>query len=184
MGTVASFKEYYAHVTQLLTNAPSHQQLIESIVNAPFHNKLHSTNLDLGIIVLTLVNIDTRTIDRIAHSKTMPAIDALSASPKSFEQIKIPLTSKVNITARAIATGKVFKTSDWHSLFTPALHAEEARFNQAESGMGCSFVYPLTKVGDGGALVYSFYQSIDMIGKKHEKFMKDYTALVSDLLRR
>lgn len=155
--------------------------LLQTIVNGPFYNKFHTTNLDLGIVVLTMVNSETDMIDRIAHSKTAPAQDALKATPVSFKDIHIPLYDKINLLSKAIATYKPQKTSDWNYIFTPAINAETARFSQAEAGMGCSFIYPF-KARNGGALIFSFYQAVDMIGDQHQSFMENYTAIVNSAL--
>lgn len=181
MGASISFKEYYSRIDELLVNAKTDKELFEAIVNAPFHNKLHSTNFDLGMIVLTLVNKSTGFIDRITYSKTSPAMDAVNASPIPFKQIKIPLDASNNITVKAIQTNEPQKTSDWQFLFTPLMAVEAARFNQLEAGMDCSFVYPL-KARQGGALIFSFYQDLSNIKKEHQQFMSDYTNLVSKRL--
>lgn len=182
MSAVSSFKEYFAYVQTLLLKTGTDEQLFEAIVNAPFCDKLHTTSIDLGMIVFVLANRQTQQIERVAYSKTQPAIDAVKASPKEFLKIKLPLNDKENITAKAIRNGKYYKTSDWQYLLSPALSPEAARFNQAEAGMGCSFVYPLKGAREGGALIFSFYQNIDMIGKKHLSFMKRYSDFVASRL--
>lgn len=179
MGTVKALKGYYATIQKLLTKAKTDIELFEEIVNAPFHNKLHATTLDLGMIVMVQTNQKTATIDRIAYSKTQPSFDAIEASDREFTKIKIPLKDKKNITARAIRNKKHYQTSDWHYLFVPVISPEAARFKQAESGMGCSIVYPLTGARGGGALIFSFYQTIDMINSQHHAFMQNYTNLVT-----
>jgi hypothetical protein len=179
MEDVNSFLEYYAQIQRLILRAKTKDQLIQSIVDAPFHDKLHTTSLDLGIIVLVLVNPDTQIIERKSYSNTIPAIDAVKASPKKFHDIKIPLKNSENITAKAIRNNKPYKTSDWRYLFTPELGHEAARFKQAEAGMGCSYVYPLIGSASRGALIYSFYQTIDMIRAEHQAFMKNYADFVT-----
>ncbi len=183
MATVNSFKEYYAMVQNRLVKARDDAELFKEIVDAPFHNKLHTTSFDLGMIVLVLANPKTKMIDRITYSQTAPAQDAVKASPIEFNKIKIPLKNRDNITAKAIRNSKYYQTSDWCHLFVPALSAEAARFNQAEAGMGCSVVYPLVNTRNGGALIFSFYQTLDMITAKHHTFMQNYSNFVSARLR-
>lgn len=182
MSIVDSFKRYFSDIQKYLSQTSTDKELFEAIVNAPFQNKLYSTNIDLGIVVLVLANKKSQTLDRVAYSKTPPAIDAVEVSPIAFLKIKIPINDKLNITAKAFKQNKCFQTSDWRFLFTPALNATEARFNQAESGMACSVVYPFFNALQGGALIYSFYQPEDMISQQHHVFMKKYTALAEKML--
>src|SRR5690606_2920789 len=102
-------------------------------------------------------------------------------STKPFNAIKIPITHPQNIIAQAIETGQHQITNNWTFLFAPALTSQEARFNQAGAGVECSCVYPLD-TPDGGALIFSFYQPLEQIGKQHHNCMKSYTKLVSKLL--
>lgn len=183
MDTDSSFQDYYSHLKTLLLKARDDEELFESIVNAPFTNKLHSTSIDLGMIVLILANNKTKLVERVAYSKTPSALDAAKGLPIKFNEIKIPLKHKTNIASRAVRTGKPYKTSDWYSLLTPAIGRETARFNQAEAGIGCSYVYPLLGARDGGALIYSFYQPLEMINTTHHSFMKSYSEFVATRLK-
>lgn len=182
MGT-SSYQEYFKNVHQQLNEAPNKKQLYELVSNAPFYSKFHTTNLDLGMIVFVLVNLQTRTINRVSYSHTSPAHDAIRVSPKTFQEIKLPLLNDANLTSKTIQTGKPHKTSDWKYLFTPAISEAAARFNQAEAGMGCSFIYPVKNGEVAGALIFSFYQQIETIGKRHQDFMKKYSTIVSQSLR-
>lgn len=184
MDTDSTFQDYYANLKALLMKGKDDGELFETIVNAPFSNKLHATSIDLGMIVLVLANKKTKMVERIAYSKTQPALDAARGLPIEFRNIKIPLKNNDNIAVKAVRTGKSYKTSDWRSILSPALSPEAARFNQAEAGIGCSFVYPLLGARDGGALIFSFYQSIDMIGHEHHNFMEKYCELVTQKLNR
>jgi hypothetical protein len=74
-------------------------------------------------------------------------------------------------------------TTDWHFLFTPALRSEEARINKANAGIAYSAVHPL-KSRDGGALIFSYYQYKQGVGKAQHDFMQAYAALVDDALSR
>jgi hypothetical protein len=156
-------------------------KLFETIVNAPFRDKIESTELDLGIIVLLLVEPKSKTIRRIALSNTAQARGAVKMSEKPFEEIVIPLNHDGNKIAAAILTGEPQQVTDWKYLFTPDLSPRAARFNQAGAGIECSWVYPLT-AHDGGALIFSFYQDIANISPKHSAFMKAYTQLADDRL--
>lgn len=171
--------DYFAAIETLLKAASSDEQLFHAIVNAPFRNPVFATSLDLGIVVLLLVNTAQGTIDRIALSNTPQAHGAVKMSEKPFESIKIPLGHKGNSIAEAIESGKPHYTSDWQYLFAPAMSMQAARFNQAGAGIESSYVYPLLNARDGGALIFSYYQPPSNIGSRHRTFMKHYSSLVA-----
>lgn len=156
--------------------------LHQAIVNAPFLDKVMSTQLDLGIVVLLLVNTKKKTIDRIALSETEQADRAVQMTAKPFKSIHIPLTAEQNIIAEAIRTAHFQQTDDWYYLFTPEFTAEQARFNQAGAGIESSVVYPLS-TSPGGALIFSLHQPLQNVTETHHQFMEQYTALVSEALR-
>jgi hypothetical protein len=174
---------YFDQITQLLDAAQGDSELFEAIVNAPFHNKIRATRLDLGIIVLLLVDKQQKTINRIALSDTEQAAGALKMSEKPFKAIKIPLGHPDNLIAKAIASGEPQCVVDWKYLFAPALNARAARFNQAGSGIEVSCVYPLP-ARDGGALIFSFFQDNKNIKQIHNHFMGAYSRLVTDYLQK
>jgi len=153
------------------------------VVDAPFADKIHAVQCDLGITVLLLVNKKTKTIDRIALSNTELAKKALEITAVPFHEIKIPVSSTSNAIATAIHTQKLQKVSDWKYLFTPVMTAKASRFNQANAGIGCSMVVPLHDCHDGAAMIFSFYQQPEKINHRHVDFAKAYAALVGDLLR-
>lgn len=157
-----------------------HHQLFQQIVDAPFEDKFQATNLDLGIVVLLLVDHSAETIDRIALSNTEQALGAVRMSEKKFHEIRIPLHHKTNTLSVALQTQKPQHTDDWYFLFTPVLSAQSARFNQTGAAIACSFVYPLDN--GKGALIFSYYQPFIFIKPKHRKYMKQYAAQVSNQL--
>ena len=182
MSAISSLNEYFQAMEHLLAKTTNDKDLFEVIVNAPFHNKLHTTTLDLGIVVLLLADKKEGVIKRIALSDTEPARWAVKMTPLPFHEIKIPSDNKTNIIAKAIKTNEPQYTADWKYLFIPALSAESARFNQAGAGMACSYVYPLIGAREGGALIFSFYQPPDQIKNKHRSFMKKYSEIAAKAL--
>lgn len=165
----------------MLELAKSKKQLYSAIVNAPFEDPLRATYLGLGIVVLLLVDKPSRMIRRIALSDTEAAKGAIRMSNKPFKEIEIPVGNKKNIIAEAIRTKEPQVTYDWYYLFTPALSAESAKFNQAGAGIEYSAIFPL-KSGDGGALIYSFFQLPDANSKLRDNFASNYTTLVDTFL--
>lgn len=154
------------------------QVLYQSIVDEPFKDTLTATKLDLGIVVLLLVDHKNNTIDRIALSNTIQAEAAQRMSAKPFHEIKIPLGHSANIIAKAIDKHTPQQTESWEDLFTPALTGQQARFNQAGAGIECSFVYPLN-ISTGGALIFSYFQPSDNLYEPHKQFMAAYANRVS-----
>jgi hypothetical protein len=176
--------EYFKLLDQELKKCKSRRQLENAIVNAPFIDRRTTTMLGLGIVVLLLVNKSAGTIDRIALANTDLARGTVEMSAKPFKEIKIPANDRLNFIARAIKERHYMITSDWQYLFIPALSPEEARFNQAGGGIACSVVYPLNNVLDGGALIFSYYETIERIGILHHNFMTRYASLVGKALQR
>ncbi|MBX4199328.1 hypothetical protein KW789_00315 [Candidatus Saccharibacteria bacterium] len=182
--SVSISEDYFRELSALLEGAKTPNKLYETVVNAPFHDLHKTTLLGLGIVVLLLVNKKNRTIDRIALANTEMARGTEEMSSKPFKEIKIPVTYTQNFIAKAIKEQHYMITSDWQYIFNPALSPEEARFNQAGGSISCSVIYPLKKVGDGGAIIFSFYENINRIGKTHHNFMSRYSVLVSQALRK
>ena len=182
MSSINSLSEYYNTCKALLNSHTDDEKLFQAIVDAPFHNKLHSTSFDLGIVVLLLVNKKLKTVDRMTFSDTDAASWALKMTPIPFKEIRIPLSNKQNILSKAVVTGELQKTSDWQYLFTPILEPESARFNQAGAGIACSYASPMPKARDGGVLIFSYYQPFDNVKSNHLEFMKKYTQIAEEAL--
>ncbi|HEY5805822.1 MAG TPA: hypothetical protein VIS56_00365 [Candidatus Saccharimonadales bacterium] len=172
---------YLNQIEKLLRSAKSDAQLFEAIVNAPFHDMVRTTQLDLGIVVLLLVNSPARTIERVALSDTEQAAGAVRMSEKPFKKIKIPVNHEGNLIAKAIKSGETQCITDWQYLFVPALSPSAARLNQAGAGIEFSCVHPL-KARDGGALIFSFFQEGKNITAKHHAFMDTYADIVNQHL--
>jgi hypothetical protein len=172
---------YLIRLQKLLVAAKSDAELFETIVNAPFHNRVRATQLDLGIVVLLLVDKKAKTINRVALSNTEQAVGAVKMSEKPFSDIKIPVDFEANLIARAIATGEPQTVTDWKYLFAPDLSPRAARFNQAGAGIEFSCVCPL-EARNGGALIFSYYQVSKNIGPEHYAFMQNYGRLVEERL--
>lgn len=175
--------DYYSGAEALLESAKDETALFQAVVEAPFHDRSVTTMFGLGIVVLLLVNPKSRTIDRIAVSNNEMTAGTFAMTSKPFHEIRIPLASRENYIAIAIRNRHYMITNDWHYLFTPELNKEDARFNQAGGGIACSAVYPLLGARNG-ALIFSFFESLDRIGPEHHKFMEKYAALAAKALKR
>lgn len=181
--TVSVDDDYFSDLTSMLAAANSRAELYEIIVNAPFHDPRKTTLLGLGITVLLLVDKKDKMIDRVALADTDMAAGTLRMSSKPFNEIRIPLGYKQNFIARSIIDKHYMITSDWQYIFNPVLTPEEARFNQAGGGIACSVIYPLIGAGDGGAMIFSYYEGIDRITKEHHRFMSRYSILAEKAIK-
>lgn len=164
-----------AQYEEALRSAKSRRDLCGVIVDAPFEDKAYTTSLGLGIVVLLLINEKQRTLDRIALSDTDLAAGAVKMSAKPFHQIKIPLDAHKNILIKAIETGLPQTTEDWHYLFTPALTAQEAKFNQFGAGIEYSVAYPLISPASKkpiGAMIFSYFEHVSTMSADHRVFMQ------------
>lgn len=175
---------YFSRLKKHIASSKSEKELFLNIVDGPYIDKSRTALMSLGLIVLVLVNKKTKMIDRVELSTTDFKDGAFSITPKNFYEIKIPYENKENYIAIAIKTGRPMATTDWKDIFIPDLNPEEARFNQAGAGAACSVIYPLIGARDGGALVFSFYEPINKIGKEHHIFMEKYARLVASELKK
>jgi hypothetical protein len=179
---MSSPTDAYRHaITRHFATAQGKPELFRAAVNAPFVSKVEAARMCLGIVVLLVAERPAGIIHRVALSDTELAKGTTTISVKKFEDIKIPLDEPKNIIAEAIRSGKPQSTADWYYLFTPALTAEEARFNQAGGAIAYSAVYPLAGK-TGGALIFSYYQYPEKIGGMQESFMDYYSTLVNEQL--
>lgn len=172
----------FADLKDQLKAASTDAELFQAIVNTPFNDKLKTTKLGLGVVVLLLVDKLNNTIDRIALSNTFQAQGAVQMSAKPFSEIRIPLDYDKNYIVQAVKSGEFRHTDDWQYMFIPELTPQEARFNQAGAGIDCSVIYPLTGARDGGALIFSYYEPLQNIGEAQHSFMRQYTSLVVEVL--
>lgn len=175
---------YYQQLARILAAAKNDKELFESIADAPFFDRTTATLLDLGFLSFVLVNNKQKTVDRVAISHTATAQGAINITVKPYKDLVVPLNHKSNAVVEAIRSGRYQQTMDWNNLLTPVLKPEEARLNQAGAGISSSYVYPLLKVRNGGAIIYQYYTTMDKVGVVHHDFMFRYTKLVSDALRK
>lgn len=173
----------YQTLETALRESPNDTALFQTIVDAPFEQKVAMAWLFLGIAVLLLVDKQQQTINRVALSNTELAKNTQEVSPVPFEDIHIPLAGSGNIVRSAIRDNQVQDTTDWKFLFAPVLTPEQARINQAAAGIAYSAIYPLG-ARDGGALIFSYFQYQQEIGIAQREFMERYTVLVDRALNR
>lgn len=171
--------------TKALAATTNRADLYAAIVNAPYTDKVFTTQLGLGICVLLLKNTETNTLDRIALSDTELANGAVRMSAKPFHEIKIPLDAHDNFLIKTIASNTPQLTNDWYYLFTPVLTAQEARFNQYGAGIEFSATYPLYNTQKQeviGAMIFSYFSQADEDMTTQREFMQSITMVAANYL--
>jgi hypothetical protein len=99
----------------------------------------------------------------------------------NFSEYRVPMSAKRNSVVQAITSGEPVMVTSWETIRRPKIQKGYASLNQADGGIGCSVIYPLTgKVK--GAIMYNFFQYPESIGEPQEAFMHRYTDIVSDTL--
>jgi hypothetical protein len=174
----------YAQLEQMLQVAKNSDGFYQQIVNVPFNFKAETAFLFLGIVMLALVNGQTKNIEAKAISTTdfVEEIDSMAAMP--IDQVFIPLRDDKNLLVQAIKEGEAKNTNDWSYLLRPVMNAEQARFTQASGGIAFTEVHPLKGTGDGGVLVYSFFDREGADAKAQDEFTAKYTEIVTKALAR
>jgi len=173
----------FATLEASFKSAKTSEDRYAAIANSPFSTPHQTALLFLGIIVLLVVNEQDKTIDRVALSDTSHADATKAVSAKRFEDIRIPLNARGNLIAQVIQSQRPAGTADWAGLFTPELTPEQARINQANSGIGYSMVHPVTGSSRRGALIFSYFMYPENITQQQHDFMEHYTRLVSAYLK-
>ena len=172
----------YKELRQTLLSSKNQTELYDKIVNAPFKYQVGMTFMFLGIIAFLLVDKKTKTINRLAYSKTDLSEDVSKVSSLPFNEIKISLDDSDNLIAKAINSNQIQSTTDWKDLLMPALSQEQAQINQAAGGIAFTAVYPFKSLA-GGAITFNYFQYEEEIGELQTDFMRRYTEIVDDVLK-
>ncbi len=169
----------YAKLEQSLKTAKDDHELFQRIVDAPFKQKSESGWLFLGLISLFLVDHTTKIVKLVAVSDTEHYNMSISGYNFSVSDYKLSLEKdQRNDIVKAINSNMPQATTDWESLSRLKADAEQARLNQANSGIAFSVTYPLN-ITNGGALLFCFFQYPENIGDDQRSFMKKYSQLVA-----
>jgi hypothetical protein len=171
----------FEHLTAQLAAAPS-KDIYRTIVEAPFQNKLAMAFLFVGFICAYEVDEAKSEVQLMAASGTAEyelAIEHYKFKPSNFH-LSLD-TDTDNTIVQAVTSGHPQGTSDWLTLSRKRKSAQAVRFNQANSGIAYTAIYPF-QATRRGALMFNFYQYADEISKEQRDFMERYTALVSTFL--
>jgi hypothetical protein len=170
----------YEQLQEALSAAKDRAELYQVIATAPFTHKVEMALLFLGFISFFILDDTKQTVRLVAVSDTEYYQMSVQGYNFDLASYVVPLDDSKNSIAKAIKTGKPQSTTDWGVL--GRTRAEDAaRFNQANSGIAYTAVYPFSgKLR--GALMYNYYQYQDAIGPQQHEFMKRYTIMVSSAL--
>lgn len=165
-----------------LLDAATPQNIYQVVVGAPFKNGIDMAYLFLGFMCLYVVDEKANVIRLVAASGTEEYRLSVEHMDFKLEDYVLDFEkNKKNTIVQAIVSGKPQHTSDWATLNSGKTPVESVRINQANSGIACTVVHPLTEPAKG-ALMYNYYQYADGIGDKQKSFMKQYTKLASNYL--
>jgi hypothetical protein len=173
----------FSALQQALDSADSVPALYQAVVDAPFEQKLAAAYLFLGFMVLFMVPPGKKVIKLGAASDN--EYYKMSVSGYSFDPTKfqLPLTkNSTNDIVQTAITGKPRETTDWRTLRRKWADPEQTSLNQANSGIAYSILYPVD-AGNGGVLMFCYYQYVGGAGPAQTKFMGEYTALVSKAIQ-
>ena len=152
--------------------------VVSRIVNSIL-SELGYLELGYRILVLTLVDQQTQTLQRVALSQTAEATKAVTASPIPFEQIAVPLTATDNLLIQALQEKKVLVTHDWPDIFRPVLSDEAARTNQRSAGISTSMLYPLVVNNEAiGVMIFSMIKQESDVSTQEQDLLARFCDIV------
>ena len=163
---------------KLILNSLDFNHVVQEIVDAVLH-ELGYLKLGYEIMVLTLINKKTDTLERISISKTNKAKLALEKSPIPFHKIKIPLDDQHNLLIKAIKAKTPLTTRDWREILTPAFSQEEASIIQQDLGIKSSLIYPVySQTEVTGALILSMSKQPSQVTEAERDLVRSFADIV------
>lgn len=150
------------------------QKICDSLLS-----ELGYLNLGYRIIVLSLYQEETKSLQRISLSQTSEAAAAVSASTVPFHDISIPITATDNYCVKAYLDQKEYSTHDWKDLLTPPLDPDAARHNQEASGIKASLVFPVIVHGKSvGTVIFSLIKEVEEISVSEMDLIRGFTEII------
>ena len=135
--------------------------------------------LFLGFICLYVVDEAKNEVQLVAASGTEEYARAVERYNFNLTKFHLSLADNPdNTIVKAIVRSKPQDTTDWVTLSRKGSSPETVRFNQANSGIAYTAIYPFSSPRRG-AMMYNFYQYPDKIDDAQREFMQKYTALVA-----
>jgi signal transduction histidine kinase len=136
-------------------------------------------NLGYRIVVLALIDPQTKVLKRISISKTQDAEKALENTPVPFGNIDIPLNYSQNICIKVLNEQKPAVTSNWSDILVPAISIADSAKLQEVVGIKSSIIYPVRYQGSSqGVLIFSLVKSENEVTDEERDLIGGYADLV------
>lgn len=163
---------------KIILNTLDFDQVVQKVTD-DLLVELGYLNLGYRIIVLTLVNKEKGTLERISLSQTDEAKKAQEASAIPFHQIAIPLDYKDNLLIKTLNEVQPHTTSHWPEIFRPILTDEQALANQSASGIKTSMLYPIIVQDKAiGVMIFSVIKSEFEVDEDEKELIRGFSDIV------
>ena len=163
---------------KIILNSLDFNQVVQRICDGLL-TELGYLQLGYRIIVLTLVNNEARTLQRISLSQTPEAARAQEVSAIPFHDIEVPLSAMDNLLVKVLNERIPRSTTYWPDLFRPVLTDEEALRNQRAAGIKTSMVYPVVVRDKAiGVLIFSMVKEDREVLEEEKELIRGFTDIV------
>lgn len=163
---------------KLILDTLDFKDVVQRIVDSML-TELGYLKLGYRIIVLALVDNETKELKRISISQTDEAKKALHVTPVPFHEINIPLFEQKNLCARVVSTGTPETTQDWEEILCPPYTPDEARQVQKIIGIKTSMVYPVIAHSQTiGILIFSMIKDEKAVSNEEKDLLHSFTEIV------
>lgn len=164
---------------KLILNTHDFGELIRNIVDGMLF-ELGYLKHGYKIVVLSLPNPETLTLDRAAISQTDEAKMALQLTPVPFKKILIPLSNKENLLCEVLRTKTSTKTRRMYDILTPIFTEEQADTIQRSLGIKSILIYPLVSQEKiQGVLNFSLDKELEEIKDEELVLLRRFTDIAA-----
>lgn len=164
---------------KLILNTHDFGELIRNIVDGMLF-ELGYLKHGYKIVVLSLPNPKTMTLDRAAISQTNEAKMALQLTPVPFKKILIPLSNKENLLCEVLRTKTSTKTRRMYDILTPIFTEEQADTIQRSLGIKSILIYPLVSQEKiQGVLNFSLDKELEEIKEEELILLRRFTDIAA-----
>jgi signal transduction histidine kinase len=173
-----STTESLRRLQNVILNTLDFNQVVKNSVNSVF-NELGYLDLGYRIVVLSLINEQEETLERIAISQTEDAKKALLATRVPFSKIIIPLNEADNLCVKAISTKSVYATTYWYDILRPVSNEADAAILQRKVGIKTSMIYPVFANGRAiGSIIFSMVKKYEEVTDREKELLAGFVDLV------
>ncbi len=154
------------------------EELSEKIVNVMLE-ELDYLKFGYSIIVLSLVDKDSKKLKRISISKTPFAEEALRNSPIPFDKLDFNLEDTNNLSVRSLLEKKPYISDDLSDMLTPAIGRDVVRDVQSKLGVVSSISIPIySKEKPLGTLILSLNKTENEITNFEKQILIGFSNAV------